>query len=142
MRTWLLGLAVLGVACGGSTPNVADGGPPPGGGDASTVEVSHSCAELSDLYITALALAKSCDPDAGLDQCLATVSTDLSCACQTYVQDASALNALLAEWQAQSCQASLNPMFSPCPGACPPSKQGSCIAVAGGGSCALPPPGP
>jgi hypothetical protein len=141
MRRWLLGIAMLGAAaCGGgsssSSPRV-DASSSTGGAsgtDGPTFEVAHSCAVLPDLYIAQLGTAKSCDPDGGAAQCQASVTLDLACGCQTFVNDPSVLNDLAAQWKAQACaQSDVGAMG--CVGGCKQEGPATCVAVGGGGAC-------
>jgi hypothetical protein len=90
-----------------------------------------SCSDLSSQYQTALATARSCMLNTS-GQCTQMVSGDLSPCfsnCQIFVNDATALNPLKAQW----LQAGCNEGVFACPAiACAQPRSGDCVAADGG----------
>jgi hypothetical protein len=122
---------------GGGTGGSAghDGGGGTGGSaghDGGTDVRGATCSELASQYADALGAARSCTIGAN-GQCEQSVSGSLSPCfsnCQTYVNDASTLNALKAQWLGQGC----NQGGIACPAiACLQPTKGNCVAADGGG---------
>ena len=126
-----------GTGTGGSA---GAGGHPTGGQGGQAVDSGVSCAELASEYGAALPEAEACTPGAA-SQCQQLVSTSLgACSCQHYVQDATTLNAIRAQWTSQGCAAPVTTAVVICAIACvSPGTAGSCVASDGaapGGVCA------
>jgi hypothetical protein len=100
-----------------------------------------SCGDLASEYAAALPAAEACDVNAA-GTCELSVSSSLSpcfSSCMTYVNDATALNAIKAAWLQQKC----NDVPVLCPLiACLQPQGGLCVAGDGGaGRCQSPPIG-
>ncbi len=112
-----------------------------GGGGGTGGTGGASCSALANQYAAALPKAQMCDVNAS-GQCLQAVISALSpCGgCATYVDDASALNAIQASWQQQGCN---NVLAVVCPAiVCPQPGPGVCVAGDGGsGRCQTMPGG-
>lgn len=129
----LVVLLVLGAAACGSVLKPSDANEV--SSDDGSAKTSHSCADLPTLHTAALATARSCDPSGGSAQCQSSVRLDLLCGCMTYVNDATTVNALYAEWQAQDCPATPPYQMSGCVTGCLVEAPRTCVAVDGGGVC-------
>jgi hypothetical protein len=107
-----------------------------GGGGAGS-DGGVSCSDLEAQYSAALGTARSCTVSAS-GQCTQMVSGDLSPCfsnCQIFVNDATALNALKAQWLQAGCGAGV---FA-CPAiACLQPSKGECVAGDGGGGICQP----
>jgi hypothetical protein len=101
-----------------------------GGADAGA-----TCSDLETQYSTAMTEAQRCKVGAA-GQCAQAASSSLSPCffnCMTYVNDASTLNALKAQWLAAGCA---NQRVGFCPAiACLKPTPGNCVAASGGGMC-------
>jgi hypothetical protein len=120
-----------------SSPSATDGGH--AGTAGANGDGGMSCADLASQYRTALTAARSCVLNAR-GQCTQMVNADLSpCgSCQIFVNDATALNALKAQWLQAGCDRNES---IPCALiACAQPRAGECVAGDGGG--ALCGPGP
>ena len=96
-----------------------------------------TCSDLAAQYSTALTAARSCTVGAA-GQCAQMVSGSLSVCfsnCQTFVNDASTLNTLKAQWLADGC-ANQGPIACPAI-ACLQPTQGRCVAGDGGGATCM-----
>ena len=83
------------------------GGHPSGGQGGQAVDSGVTCAELVSEYGAALPEAEACTPGAA-NQCQQLVATSLgACSCPHYVQDATTLNAIHAQWTNQGCVAAV-----------------------------------
>jgi hypothetical protein len=116
-------VAALGALGCGSSPSSGDGG-----GAAS-------CADLEAQYQSAFPAASACTVGAA-GQCAAMASSELSPCfvdCTTFVQNATALNALKSRWTAAGCANKV----TVCPAiACLKPTAGNCAAGDGGaGMC-------
>jgi hypothetical protein len=88
-----------------------------------------SCSELQDDYSKALPAALVCDPSAA-NQCQQHAMSASSCSCETTVQDATQLNAIVVQLRAQGC---IPATLVACPCAAPLPL--TCVASGGGGTC-------
>jgi hypothetical protein len=89
---------------GSATGGHGAGGSGTGGAGGSAGSTGgKSCDALETDYGTALTAAKKCTPGA-TNQCQQLVNSSLSCpGCKQYVNDTTALTAIQAEWDSQSC---------------------------------------
>ena len=136
---WILGLALMLVACSsGSGGSGGIGGSTASGGSAGTAGAA-SCGSLESQYATALKDAKSCTPNAKTNECTLQVSDQLSCPCAaTYVNAGNVdavkkLGTLGLAWMDGKCSSGVG-----CPNHfCPPPSSGVCQADATGttGTC-------
>ncbi len=107
-----------------------------GGGSGAGGTGLDTCGVLEAQYLDALAAAQACDTDA-TGQCLQLVSSSLSSPCfvncMTYVNDATALNAIKSLWEQAGC----NNVDVLCPAiAClQPSNDMCLVGDGGGGVC-------
>jgi hypothetical protein len=107
-----------------------------GGGGAGGA-TGATCSDLAAQYSTALTAARSCTAGAA-GQCAQMVSGSLSVCfsnCQTFVNNASTLNTLKAQWLADGC-ANQGPVACPAI-ACLQPTQGRCVAGDGGGATCM-----
>ncbi len=89
-----------GSATGGQT---GTGGGGTGGGKGTGGSGGETCAQLATDYSNAVTAAKKCTLDAA-NQCQQLVAGSLGgCGCDTYVNDATMINAIKTEWTSQGC---------------------------------------
>jgi hypothetical protein len=106
---------------GGQGGNNGGGGQ---GGNAAT------CAQLAIDYSTAYLQARMCNSGSGTGQCAHLVITSLTCGCQGWVNDTSALDPIHAQWTAAGCTSQA------CPVACSnPGTIGVCVPINSGDYC-------
>ena len=86
-----------------------------------------SCSQLQDDYQNAMPAALACDPSAA-SQCQQHAMSASSCSCETTVQDATQLNAIVAQMRAKGCIPA-NTVACPCAAPLPLT----CVAGSGGG---------
>jgi hypothetical protein len=117
----------------GSTGGAGHGAAGATGAAGSGGASGATCSDLETEYGAALTAARSCTVGAS-GQCAQMVSGSLSVCfsnCQTFVNDATALDALKAQWMAEGCA---NQEHVACPAiACLQPTAGRCVAGDGGG---------
>jgi uncharacterized protein YceK len=122
------GAGSTGSAGHGGAGSTGSAGHDGGAGDGSV-----SCSDLAGQYGGALTAARSCTVGAA-NQCQQAVSSSLSPCfsnCLTYVEDATTVNALKAQWVNAGC-ANQGPIACPAI-ACLQPTMGNCVATDGGG---------
>ena len=86
-----------------------------------------SCSQLLDAYTNAFPAALDCDPGAA-NQCQQHALSASGCSCESMVQDATQLNAIVLQMRLQGCIPNTNvacPCAAPLPLACVGSAGGS-----------------
>ncbi|MFH1131764.1 MAG: hypothetical protein V1754_10535 [Pseudomonadota bacterium] len=102
--------------------DVSDVGLSEGGGmdglqsDHQSGDMAEStCEQIEVAYLKELPLAKKCTPGAGIPQCSDKVENELSCPCPTFVNNATVLNQLKAQWDGKGCISDKACPPIPCP---------------------------
>ncbi len=121
----------LAAGCSSMEKPPADGSAGTGGssnGDAAP-DTSDLCASLPMMYAAAYQRAQNCDPTLSTQQCAQLVPSAVPCgACESYVNDRTELDQILAQYQAANCGRFACPAIAcilPSPAVCLPVEGGT-----------------
>jgi hypothetical protein len=134
--TWRL-VVPYGVGCASSQPLQAESCAKMGTAVSAPFTVTPTaaaCQAISNQYSSELTQAQVCNPALSVPQCTTKIESGIICSCPVFVQDATTLLELLAQWTYTRCDTLTWPM---CGLKCANPGKAVCTATSGGtGSCA------